>query len=55
VTGVFRHARLQNLTVVLKYLPLLFVAVVGWFFVTKANFGPFNASGGRLCGADRHG
>jgi APA family basic amino acid/polyamine antiporter len=25
--------------------------VVGWFFVTKANFGPFNASGGSLYSA----
>ena len=36
---------------VLKYLPLLFVAVVGWFFVSKANFGAFNASGGSLYSA----
>jgi APA family basic amino acid/polyamine antiporter len=34
--------------VILKFLPLLFVGVVGWFFVDKANFGPFNASGGSL-------
>jgi basic amino acid/polyamine antiporter, APA family len=40
----------QNVTVVLKYLPLLFVGVVGWFFVRSANFGPFNASGGSLYG-----
>jgi APA family basic amino acid/polyamine antiporter len=38
----------QNLTVVLKFLPLLFVGVVGWFFVDTANFGAFNASGGSL-------
>ena len=38
----------QNVTVVLKFLPLLFVGVVGWFFVRTANFGPFNASGGSL-------
>jgi basic amino acid/polyamine antiporter, APA family len=41
----------QNATVVLKFLPLLFVAVVGWFFVSKANFGAFNASGGSLYSA----
>jgi amino acid transporter len=35
----------QNLTVVLKFLPLLFVGVVGWFFVDTANLGAFNASG----------
>jgi len=41
----------QNLTVVLKFLPLLLVAVVGWFFIRSANFGPFNASGGSLYSA----
>jgi K+-sensing histidine kinase KdpD len=34
--------------VVLKFLPMLFVGLVGWFFVRSANFGPFNASGGSL-------
>ncbi len=38
----------QNLTVMLKFLPLLFVGVAGWFFVKQANFGAFNASGGSL-------
>ena len=38
----------QNVTVVLKFLPLLFVGVVGWFFVSASHFGPFNASGGSL-------
>jgi amino acid transporter len=51
LAGIRQTAWLQNLTVVLKYLPLLFVAVVGWFFVTKANFGAFNASGGSLYSA----
>ena len=51
LAGLRQTAWLQNLTVVLKYLPLLFVAVVGWFFVTKANFGAFNASGGSLYSA----
>ena len=47
--GGLRHmAWFQNVTVVLKFLPLLFVGVVGWFFVRAANFGPFNASGGSL-------
>jgi APA family basic amino acid/polyamine antiporter len=49
--GLRQTAWLQNLTVVLKYLPLLFIGVVGWFFVTKANFGAFNASGGSLYSA----
>jgi basic amino acid/polyamine antiporter, APA family len=51
LAGVRNMAWFQNLTVVLKFLPLLFVGVVGWFFVTKANFGPFNASGGSLYSA----
>ena len=46
LAGVKQMAWFQNVTVVLKFLPLLFVGVVGWFFVTSANFGPFNASGG---------
>jgi APA family basic amino acid/polyamine antiporter len=48
LAGVRQMAWFQNLTVILKFLPLLFLAVVGWFFVQSANFGPFNASGGSL-------
>ena len=48
LVGIRQMAWFQNVTVVLKFLPLLFVGVVGWFFVTSANFGPFNASGGSL-------
>jgi basic amino acid/polyamine antiporter, APA family len=51
LAGIREEAWLQNITVVLKYLPLLFVGVVGWFFVSKANFGAFNASGGSLYSA----
>jgi APA family basic amino acid/polyamine antiporter len=46
LAGVRQMAWFQNLTVALKFLPLLFVAVVGWFFVSSGNFGAFNASGG---------
>ena len=46
--GVRQMAWFQNVTVVLKFLPLLAVAVFGWLFVSSANFGPFNASGGSL-------
>ncbi len=49
--GVRQMAWFQNVTVVLKFLPLLFVGVVGWFFVQSAHFGPFNASGGSLYAA----
>jgi len=48
LVGVRQMAWFQNVTVVLKFVPLLLVAVVGWFFVSSANFGPFNASGGSL-------
>jgi len=48
LAGVKRMALFQNVTVVLKFLPLLVVGVVGWFFVSSANFGPFNATGGSL-------
>ena len=48
LAGVRQMAWFQNISVVVKFLPLLFVGVVGWFFVSKANFGPFNASGGSL-------
>jgi APA family basic amino acid/polyamine antiporter len=48
LVGVRQMAWFQNVTVVLKFVPLLFVAVVGWFFVHSANFGSFNASGGSL-------
>jgi APA family basic amino acid/polyamine antiporter len=51
LAGVKQMAWFQNLTVVLKFLPLLFVGVVGWFFVSAGNFGAFNASGGNLYSA----
>ncbi len=51
LVGVRQMAWFQNFTVVLKFLPLLVVGVVGWFFVKAANFGPFNATGGSLYSA----
>ncbi|MEO5900662.1 MAG: amino acid permease [Ilumatobacteraceae bacterium] len=48
LVGVRQMAWFQNVTVILKFLPLLVVGVVGWFFVKNANFGPFNATGGSL-------
>jgi basic amino acid/polyamine antiporter, APA family len=48
LVGVRQMAWFQNITVVLKFLPLALVGIVGWFFVHNANFGPFNASGGSL-------
>jgi APA family basic amino acid/polyamine antiporter len=46
LAGVRQMAWFQNVTVVLKFLPLALVGVFGWFFIHAANFGPFNASGG---------
>ena len=51
LAGLRQMAWFQNVTVVLKFLPLLFVGVVGWAWVSSANFGPFNASGGSLYSA----
>jgi APA family basic amino acid/polyamine antiporter len=51
LAGVKQMAWFQNVSVVLKFLPLLVIGVVGWFFVKDANFGPFNASGGSLYSA----
>ncbi len=48
LAGVRQMAWFQNVTVVLKFVPLLFVGVVGWFFVQNAHFGAFNATGGSL-------
>lgn len=38
-------------TTVLKFIPLVFVGVVGLFFVQGGNFGPFNATGDNWIGA----
>lgn len=51
LVGVHQMAWFQNVTVVLKFLPLLFVGVVGWLFVDSAHFGAFNGSGGSLYSA----
>ncbi|MCV7227570.1 APC family permease [Mycolicibacterium komossense] len=49
--GLRQMAWFQNVSVVLKFLPLVVVGVVGWFFVKASNFGAFNASGGSLYSA----
>lgn len=48
LAGVRNVAWFQNVTVALKFLPLAIIAVVGWFWVKAANFGPFNATSGSL-------
>ncbi|MFI6519594.1 amino acid permease [Spirillospora sp. NPDC050679] len=46
LTGVKNIGAFQLVTTVLKFVPLIFVAIVGLFFMNSDNFGPFNASGG---------
>lgn len=48
LAGVKQMAFFQILTVILKFLPLLFVALFGWFWVSAGNFPAFNASGGSV-------
>ncbi|OUC93966.1 amino acid permease [Streptosporangium minutum] len=51
LSGVRNIGAFTLVTTVLKFIPLIFVAVVGLFFVRGANFGPFNATGGNWIGA----
>ena len=44
ISGVRNLGWFQNVTVVLKFIPLLFMATVGLFFIKTANFGTFNPS-----------
>lgn len=46
LAGVRSIAAFQVVTTVLKFVPLLLVATIGLFFMSRANFGEFNASGG---------
>jgi len=46
LTGVKNIGLFQLVTTVLKFIPLIFVGIVGLFFIKSDNFGPFNASGG---------
>jgi len=48
LAGVRQMARFQVITVALKFIPLAVIGIAGWFWVSAANFGPFNASGGSL-------
>ncbi|WP_406281328.1 amino acid permease [Embleya sp. NBC_00896] len=51
LSGVGNMGRFQVVTTVLKFVPLMFVAVVGLFFVEGGNFGEFNPSGKSFLGA----
>ncbi|MFC4909244.1 amino acid permease [Actinomadura gamaensis] len=51
LTGVKNIGIFQSVTTVLKFVPLIFVGIVGLFFMKSGNFGPFNASGGSVWNA----
>jgi basic amino acid/polyamine antiporter, APA family len=51
LTGVRNMGAFQLLTTVLKFVPLIFVGVVGLFYIKAANFGPFNATSSSVIGA----
>jgi basic amino acid/polyamine antiporter, APA family len=45
LSGLRNTGALQVVTTVLKFVPLLFMATVGLFFIDAGNFGSFNVSG----------
>lgn len=51
LVGVRQMSWFQTVTVALKFLPLVFFALVGWFFIDAARLTPFNASGGSIYSA----
>ncbi|GIH81497.1 amino acid permease [Planobispora longispora] len=51
LAGVTKMGAFQLITTVLKFAPLIFVAIVGLFFIQADNFGPFNATDGSWIGA----
>ena len=55
LVGVRQMAFFQNITVVLKFLPLLLVGTLGWFFVKTANFGAVQRLGRQPLRRGQHG
>ncbi|GAA3232029.1 amino acid permease [Actinocorallia longicatena] len=51
LTGVKNIGLFQLVTTVLKFVPLIFVGIVGMFFINSGNFPAFNAQGGSTWGA----
>ena len=51
VSGIKNLGGFQVITVILKFVPLLFMATVGLFFIRAHNFGSFNPSHLSLTGA----
>ena len=48
ISGLRNLAAFQNLTAILKFVPLVFMATIGLLFVHAHNFGKFNAGTGSL-------
>ncbi len=51
LSGLRNIGAFQVVTTVLKFVPLLFMAVIGLFFISAANFTPWNTSGDTTMGA----
>src|SRR5262250_1998155 len=45
LSGVKNMGSVQLITTILKFVALVFVSIVGLFFISKANFTPWNVSG----------
>jgi len=51
LSGVKNTGGMQNVTTILKFVPLVFMSTVGLFFIHSANFHPWNVSGGSTMAA----
>ncbi|MFP3961991.1 amino acid permease [Actinomadura fulvescens] len=51
LSGVKNIGAFQMVTTVLKFVPLIFVGIVGLFFISAGNFPAFNAGGDSFLGA----
>ncbi len=55
LSGAKNMGSVQVITTVLKFIALVFVSIVGLFYIQRANFTPWNASGGSALSAIGHG
>ncbi len=55
LSGVKNMGAVQVITTVLKFVALAFISVVGLFYIQRANFTPWNVSGGSAITAIGHG
>lgn len=55
LSGVENMGSVQVITTILKFLALAFMSVVGLFYIQRANFTPWNVSGGSAISAIGHG